>query len=112
MYRMQIMGDGQAALENKRFIDRLGNFETSIGDSDVLYLAQLSNQLNWDTLQPEYLTGYTDLPSTIIRLSTKPGDTSEVRFEYGAAPMQLEHIAQRVDSLRTALDWTPVNQDI
>ena len=109
---MQINGDGSAALENKRFIDKLGNFETTVSETDLLYLAKLSYELNWDTLKPEYLTGYTDLPSTIIRLSTEAGDTSELRFEYGAAPKQIEGIALKVDSLRTALEWTPVNQDI
>ena len=105
IYIIELDGVGGVNLEGKRFVDNIGESTAVLKSDDMTKLVVLSNTADWKAYDSEYLTGYSDLPSTIVRYSKKAGDTSEVRYESDKAPVTLRLIAESMDSLRKVTDW-------
>lgn len=89
---MDVQGMGNASLDARRFVDSVGEFSMTLDPTQLRELTYASRRVGWDTLQKEYLSGYTDLPSRIIRFSVKAGDTAVVRYEKGEGPKELEKL--------------------
>jgi hypothetical protein len=105
IYVLAIDGTGKADLNAKRFTDNIGQSSANLKSEDMSKLVALSKTADWMNYDSEYLTGYSDLPSTIIRYSKKAGDTTEVRYESDKGPVTLRLIAESLDSLRKVADW-------
>jgi hypothetical protein len=70
-----------------------------------MHLVYQLHSATWPEFKKIYRSGYSDLPSTVLRYSEVQGDTFEVDMEFEAAPEQLKKIVLEIDSVRKATDW-------
>ncbi|MDB9882350.1 DUF6438 domain-containing protein [Bacteroidia bacterium] len=111
IYKIEINGLAEADKDAKRFMDELGLFKATIDKETFSELVSLTKTADWKNYKSEYLTGYSDLPSTIIRFSEHAGDTICIRYESTKAPIELQNLADKVDSLSTLSIWESVILD-
>jgi hypothetical protein len=106
IYKLSIT-DQKAFLNAYRFTENIGDLCNDIDGKWYRDLQDTCAFVNWGSFNNEYLTGYTDLPSTIIKFSVKPGDTTEVRYESDLAPLELRNIATLLHNyqLKMQANW-------
>ena len=110
IYIISMNGDGAATLNAKRFMDSLGSFE-SLMDKEVLCgVFTTAKNCEWTGYDKEYLSGYSDLPSTVLRYSSNQKDTFTVRFENQKAPAELLLIAEKLKNVQQDTDWKRVSK--
>ncbi len=105
IYKIEINGMAQANKDARRFLDEIGFFKGPVDEVTFAELVSLTKTAEWQNYKGEYLTGYSDLPSTIIRFSEHAGDTVRIRYESSKAPIKLQNLANKVDSLSTLSIW-------
>lgn len=110
IYSLKINGKSEAVLAAGRFTEQAGNFSAELSTEVMQSLSKQAYSADWKNYKDRYMTGYSDLPSTILRFSSEAGDTTTVVFEFGAAPSILDSIAQTIDRIRTQTVWTPIDE--
>ncbi|PCJ66433.1 MAG: hypothetical protein COA58_06555 [Bacteroidetes bacterium] len=105
MYKMEINGLGEANLEAIRFMKNLGSSTSQLSADEMARVVVQSENTDWESYDDEYLTGYSDLPSTIVRFSKCEGDTSILRYESNKAPVEIRILVETLDSLRKVMVW-------
>jgi hypothetical protein len=90
--------------QGRKFTD-LGNFSYQLEPEEHMHLVYQLHSATWPEFKKIYRSGYSDLPSTVLRYSEVQGDTFEVDMELEAAPEQLKKIVLEIDSVRKATDW-------
>ncbi len=111
MYKMSIDGSGEAVMLGKRFVEPLGRATSNIADSALKELIILAAVAEWDTCKSEYRSGYSDLPSTIVRYSIHAGDTFSVRYESNLAPEDITSIGNTLITYRKRVNWQSQSLD-
>lgn len=111
MYEVVIDGQGTAAMMGKRFVEPMGQSISSMSDSTLSRLVMLAGSADWNAYESEYRSGYSDLPSIIVRYSIVPGDTFSVKYENKLAPEPVTQIADAVISYRKRASWKSENLD-
>jgi hypothetical protein len=112
IYKLTVYGSGSASLDARRFMDSLGVFEAKV-NSDTLCMAFAeAKKCKWGTYDEEYLSGYSDMPTTVIQYSTGKNDTCTVRFEGKRAPIELLLITERLKSIKEAAKWKLKSESI
>jgi len=111
IYTVEVFGNGQLKLDARRFNDPDGNFSSVLDSDEMVKLQNLANNLKWDTFKEEYLTGYSDLPSTVLTYSKTIGDTLYVRYESDKAPKELMDLASEIDIIKNSVKWKPLKID-
>lgn len=105
IYKLEIE-NSQAMLDAKRFTDNVGMSLQPMPDKDYHALQDSCFKLDWASYDEEYLTGYSDLPSTIVRFSIHPKDTIEVRYEGSEAPAELIRLGNYLDIYQKKMQAT------
>lgn len=82
----------EAKLQAKQFTEHEGLSNQEMSDLEYKALQDSCAQADWGNYATEYFTGYSDLPSTIIRFSIHPTDTIDIRYEGSEAPVELRRI--------------------
>ncbi|MFT4996192.1 MAG: hypothetical protein ACJAUF_000447 [Bacteroidia bacterium] len=82
----------EAKLQAKRFTEHEGVSNQEMSDLEYKAIQDSCAQADWGNYATEYLTGYSDLPSTIIRFSIHATDTIDIRYEGSEAPVELRRI--------------------
>jgi hypothetical protein len=100
MYTITVDSKAMVELDARRFMDKLGKTSVTLSDVDLKSLQSVCAKASWDTYQAQYLTGNSDLPSTIVRYSIKQGDTLGVRYEANLAPTELISIASKLQKIQ------------
>ena len=96
VYQIETKGDGSSSLLALRFMEKQGRYTGQFPADSLNALISVVQTSDWESYKGEYLTGYTDLPSTILRYSITPGDTFGVRFESDRAPIELQRIFKQI----------------
>ena len=108
VFQIETRGDGTSSLLAMRFMEKKGKYTGQFPVDSLNALIALVQTSDWESYESEYLTGYTDLPSTILRYSITPGDTFGVRFESDRAPIELQRVANLLRHGEKVIDWKPV----
>ncbi|MFT4598498.1 MAG: hypothetical protein ACJAR8_000419 [Bacteroidia bacterium] len=82
----------EAKLQAKRFTEHEGVSNQEMSDLEYKAIQDSCAQADWGNYATEYLTGYSDFPSTIIRFSIHATDTIDIRYEGSEAPVELRRI--------------------
>lgn len=106
MYEIVIDGKGNATMTGKRFVEPIGEAISIVADSTLKNLIILAAKAQWNTYSIEYKSGYSDLPSTIIRYSIEPGDTFTIRYENKLAPVEVTQIGDALIEYRKQAAWS------
>lgn len=105
IYKLTIDRHGSALLDARRFMDSLGVFEAEVNSDTICVTFAEAKKCKWETYDEEYISGYSDMPATVIQYSTNQRDTFTVRFEGERAPLQLLLISERLKSIKGAAKW-------
>jgi len=97
----------EAKLQAKRFTEHEGVSNQEMSDLEYKAIQDSCAQADWGNYATEYLTGYSDLPSTIIRFSIHATDTIDIRYEGSEAPVELRRIGDmlQVYQKKMQADW-------
>ena len=109
VYQIETKGDGSSSLLALRFMEKNGRYTGQFPVDSLSALIGVVQTSDWESYEGEYLTGYSDLPSTILRYSIAPGDTFGVRFESDKAPIELQRVANLLKHGEKSIDWKQVN---
>lgn len=104
IYTLEVLLKGDLLLDARRFNEISGKFKTSLSESEKESLQTAVSQLPWNSYDEEYLTGYSDLPSTILTYA-QLGDTIRVRYESDKAPQELIELADVLEGWKQKKDW-------
>jgi len=105
IYTLKADGYGTAMLDAKRFMEPLGSFSSSLEDTTMASLVSLAAHADWKGYDSVYASGYSDLPSTIVRYSIQPGDTHTVKYESDLAPEPIVAMANSLKTFRKKTKW-------
>ena len=105
MYKIVLDGSGRARMDGKRFVEPLGVSTTTVSDTLLASLVNSTATAKWENYEEEYISGYSDWPSTIVCYSIVPGDTFTVTFQNKLAPAPVTQVADRLISFRKKANW-------
>jgi hypothetical protein len=104
IYTLEVIPEGYLLLDARRFNRISGKFKASLSESEKESLLVTVSQLPWNSYDEEYLTGYSDLPSTILTYA-QLGDTIRVRYESDKAPQGLLELANTLEDWKKNKYW-------
>jgi hypothetical protein len=112
IYTFTLDGSGAAFLDARRFMDNLGTFEAKINLDTLCVTFAGAKDCKWETYEEEYLSGYSDMPSTILRYSPNQKDIFTVKFEGEMAPVELLLITEKLKSIKEDAKWILTSEPI
>lgn len=111
IYTMIILGDSKADFTGVRFVEKMGKYTSDIPDSTFRSIVSSSLDADWEDYDSSYLTGYSDLPSTILTFSIASGDTTKVMIESDIGPKELHLLSKHLEDYRVKGSWKSNNLD-
>lgn len=108
IYLLSVDGLGISYFDGKRFVQPVGKYTSSMTDSLHNELMALTSTAKWEAYDKQYVSGYADLPSTIIRYSAHAQDTFTITFEKNLAPTSLVHLAGILQEYSLVASWKPL----
>ena len=104
-YKMTLTGDRSLNRIGIRHVDFLGSSFTKINRKNMNEIESYIRDISRDKLKPQYMTGYSDLPSITFQYSIMPGDTTTVIFEKQLAPKPIIEIVHILDQIIHEKGW-------
>jgi hypothetical protein len=103
IYKVKIYDTGFITYEGINFVDNIGFYKSIVSQDIISSILLEANQINFFDLEDEYDGPVTDLPSTIITISSK-GQTKRIKARY-MAPQELVALGRYIDSQLTDVSW-------
>jgi hypothetical protein len=94
------------SLIGERFFKYIGDFNVELSKSEVDEIMTLTELLKWDTFKSRYLSGYSDLPTTVVKYSSDIGDTTILTYENRLGPESLIKLVDFLDQKIDTKEWT------
>ena len=69
-----------------------------------------SRPLAWADYKSRYMSGYSDLPSTVLQYSSTEGDTTTITYENNLAPKELVELVNYLDSKIDSKEWAEIDR--
>lgn len=109
VYTMEIYSDGSVHLNGINFIDKIGNYTSSITPEQKQEFIAVAKEIDYMNLEDKYDGPVTDLPATITSI-TLDGVTKSVyrRVDY---PERILAFEKLFTSLLDTLEWTKVEEE-
>jgi hypothetical protein len=101
-YRVTVRGDGGVTYEGENFVEVTGTKTYQIPEADVRELVAAFVSLNYFSLEDEYVSRATDLPSTTTSITI--GGTVKTVYRYGDGPGTLIQLENKIDELAQTKD--------
>ncbi len=101
-YRVTVHGDGQVTYEGEMFVEVMGVETYQIPEEDVRELVAAFVSLNYFSLDDEYVSRSTDLPSTTTSITI--GGMTKTVYHYGDGPGTLIQVENKIDELAQTKD--------
>ena len=83
-YRMQVFADGRVAYEGLHSVPMMGKNELKLPASTVAAMLRQAREAHFETFEKQYLSGATDMPSTIVTIAQPDGTLKKVTVESNA----------------------------
>ncbi|GAB3850116.1 hypothetical protein GCM10028822_15070 [Hymenobacter terrigena] len=83
-YIMQVYADGRVAYEGRHSVPIMGKKDLKLSVSTVTDMLRQAKEAHFETFEKEYLSGATDLPSTIVTIRQPDGTLKKVTVESNA----------------------------
>lgn len=106
VYKMEVNSEGVLHLNARKFIEKKGKFTSTLSEDDLQEINILRQGANWKSYKSEYMTGMSDLPTTILSYSSHTGDTVRIRYESDVAPQELMNVTEKLMKVYTESTWT------
>jgi hypothetical protein len=98
------------SLNGYKFFKFIGEFETDAIKSEIDEIIAQSRTLAWADYKSRYLSGYSDLPSTVLQYSSIEGDTTTITYENNLAPKELVELVDYLDSKIDSKEWAEIDR--
>lgn len=98
------------SLNGYKFLKFIGEFETDAIKSEIDEIIAQSRTLAWADYKSRYLSGYSDLPSTVLQYSSTEGDTTTITYENNLAPKELIELVDYLDSKIDSKEWAEIGR--
>ena len=89
-YVMQVYADGRVAYEGRHSVPMMGKHDLKLPASTVADMLRQAREAHFETFEKEYLSGATDMPSTIVTIARPDGTPKRVMAE-GNAPENVKN---------------------
>ncbi|MCI1186261.1 DUF6438 domain-containing protein [Hymenobacter sp. DH14] len=83
-YSMQVYADGRVAYEGRHSVPLMGKRDLKLPATAVAEMLRQAKAARFETFDKEYLTGATDLPSTVVAIRQPDGSFKKVKAESNA----------------------------
>ena len=83
-YRMEVYADGRVAYEGTRAVPMMGQHNLKLPAATVAEMQRQAKQAHFEKFAPEYLSGATDMPSTVVAIRQPNGTLKKVTAETNA----------------------------
>lgn len=108
IYTFTLNNDGTATYTGKKFVERIGDYSTSVPQASVDSLFSSLDTLNWMKYDSTYGSNYSDLPSSIITWSGRKGKRVVIT---GKGPKELFDLVRRLELLANRQNWSNASID-
>ena len=98
------------SLNGYKFFEYIGEFETVAIESEINEIMAKSRPLAWADYKSRYMSGYSDLPSTVLQYSSTEGDTTTITYENNLAPKELVELVDYLDSKIDSKEWAEIGR--
>ena len=100
VYNLKVYEDRTVIYEGVKNVERIGIFKSIISEHDYNSLINLFESVNFQDLNPTYLTGVRDKQKMTLGYSQK-----EVKYQNRAASKELKEITKKIESITEQMDW-------
>ena len=107
-YRISIYNTGRVLYEGYTFVEREGNFETQLDQSELEQLKKVMEQIDIFTLKDKYDSYKTDIPSCILHLND--GEQSKKIYDRDGAPLSLMNFEKLIDKIVLSKEFTKLKK--
>lgn len=83
-YIMQVYADGRVAYEGRHSVPLMGRHDLKLPAATVADMLRQAKEAHFETFEKEYLSGATDMPSTIVTIRQPDGTLKKVTVENNA----------------------------
>ena len=83
-YRMQVYADGRVAYDGGKDVPLVGRHELRLPAATVAEMQRRASAARFETFEKQYLSGATDMPSTIVAVRQPDGTLKKVTTEDSA----------------------------
>ena len=83
-YRVQVYADGRVAYEGRRAVPLMGKHDLKLPASAVAAMLQQAKAAHFETFEKQYMSGATDMPSTIVAIRQPDGTLKKVTADSNA----------------------------
>ena len=101
-YLMKVYADGRVEYEGTRAVPMMGQRELQLPPAALANMLHQAQESHFEQFKDSYLSGATDLPSTIIAIRQPNGELKKVVIE-GNAPDDVRQLATALGSQFDAL---------
>ncbi len=108
IYTLRIESNGKVELNAKRFLPIEGIFSGSLSGDDLNVLIEQTDNMQWSDYEQEYMTGYSDLPSTSFMYLNGVGDTFYLCYEKGMPPIEISQLGKNLEIVQDTTFWIPM----
>ena len=103
VYKLQVFDNGEAILEGKQHVDKIGIYRSKISDEKLKELIESFDNVSFFDLQDSYRSQFTDLPTKYITYY-KDGKSKQV-MAYDNIPKKLKVLIKDLEQLVKEQDW-------
>ena len=108
IYKLTLKGK-KWNLDGDKFFEYIGEFESNMSEGERKEIIMLISSLSLDDYKSRYVSGYSDLPSSIVQYSSNEGDTTTITYENNLAPKELVELVDYLDSKIDSKEWTEID---
>ncbi len=84
VYMMEVYADGRVAYDGRRFVPMMGKHDLQLPAASVADMLRRAKDAHFETFEKEYLSGVTDMPSTVVTIHQADGTLKRVLVENNA----------------------------
>ena len=103
VYTLSVFSDHTLVFNGKKYTSKLGLHEKTLLEADFNRLISNFNSSDFMTLDEDYPTNVSDVPSTII-IYNKGGETKSVRSRSNG-PESFKELAKQLDDIANSENW-------
>ncbi len=104
VHKIEILHNGSATYHGERNVAQIGDYYATVSSTDIQTVYAKAEELGFFSLKPEYTSNITDLPTTLITI-TSPTKSHSVKA-YGPIPQKLQDFIAFLGNHYQKVVWT------
>ncbi|MEZ4799900.1 MAG: DUF6438 domain-containing protein [Flavobacteriales bacterium] len=104
IYNVTIMDNGEVYYEGKNFVEKIGNYHTTLDNANLQKIRDKIVAINYFSLQDEYDSPITDIPS--VYTTVNYGGQTKTIHDRHKGPRELDELYALVDDILNACNWS------